>query len=116
MQTLFYVWGPFLLQLGGGLGLTAIGAGIATALTKRANAAVQLKRAARDKIEDLRTWSHDADCFIDDLVVNAASHPSLEEALPAELRDRMYELNATSPQAQLERAKPRRQITSERQR
>jgi len=116
MQTFLYVWGPFLLQLGGGLGLTGIGAGIGTFFGRKAKATVQLKRAERDRVEDLRSWSHDADCFIDDLVVKAAQLPSLEDALPAELRDRMYELNANSPRKQLERAKPRRRATSERER
>lgn len=111
MQTFLYVLGPFILQCGGATALVAIGGAVAHAIFKRTRSAVQLKNAQRDSIETLRSWANDADCFVDDLVVQTSLHPSLKEALPEDMQTRLFDLNADSPQKQLDGAKPRRAIT-----
>lgn len=114
MQTFLYVLGPFILQCGGALGMTLIGAAIGHAVFKRTNAAVQLQNAQRDAIEDLRSWAHDADCLIDELVVKNSMNKVLSEALGDELSEQLIDLNFQSPAKQLERAKPRRRAITER--
>lgn len=111
MQTFLYVLGPFILQCAGALAVFAVGVAVAHAVVKRTVVAVQLKQSQRDGIEQLRSWAHDADCFVDDLVVQTSLHPSLKDALPEDLQTRLFDLNADSPQKQLDGAKPRRAIT-----
>lgn len=107
MQTFLYVLGPFILYCLGGIAALVVACAIANSVIQSA----RLKRAQRGSIEELRSWSYDASCVLNDVIIKTETNPIMRDSLGNELRERLYELDSQAPSKHLERAKPRRRVS-----